>query len=186
MKKNVKILGVDDAPFSFEDEVAEVVGVIVRAPNYLEGVLRCSVSVDGSDSAERIAKMINSSGHREQIKGIMINGACVAGFNVVDIEKLYELTNVGVMTLTNNKPRESAVRQALEKHFTDWKGRMEILGKGKRITIRVKEGKRAYDLYARYLGMGERSAIDLVELSRVRGALPEPVRMAHIIASAPY
>jgi hypothetical protein len=184
MKRNIKIMGIDDAPFSFQDKTARVVGVVIRAPNYLEGVLHCSVSVDGLDSAETIAEMVNSSGHRRQLKGIMVSGACVGGFNVVDIEKLSDLTGIGVMTLTNNRPRENAVRGALKKHFLDWEARVAILEKGKKITIGAREGPRSYQLYARYAGMGEKSARGLVEVSRVRGALPEPIRMAHIIASS--
>jgi len=184
MKRKVKIMGVDDSPFSFEDKNTRLVGVVVRAPNYLEGVLSCMVTVDGLDSTEKIAQMLNGSGHEKQIRGIMVNGACVAGFNAVDIEGLTELTGVGTMTITNNRPGESAVRDALRKHFPDWKERLDILEKGKKITIKIEEGKRSYELYARYCGMGGEEAIEMVDISRVRGSLPEPARMAHVIASA--
>jgi endonuclease V-like protein UPF0215 family len=61
MKAQSRILGVDDAPFKFTDEHVPVVGVVVRAPSYVEGVLTTRVRVDGADATEALASAINRS-----------------------------------------------------------------------------------------------------------------------------
>ena len=70
MKPQVRILGIDDSPFRFGDKESLVVGALVRAPNYLEAVMRTQVEVDGDDSTERLAEMISSSRYAEQVKAV--------------------------------------------------------------------------------------------------------------------
>ena len=79
MKNQIRVLGIDDSPFGFKDRKALVVGALVRVPNYLEGVMKTEVEVDGIDSTEQLAHMISSSRYRDQIKAVMIDGIAVAG-----------------------------------------------------------------------------------------------------------
>ena len=58
MKPNARVLGIDDAPFVFGDAETEVVGVVVRAPSYVEGVMMTRVAVDGRDANARLAAML--------------------------------------------------------------------------------------------------------------------------------
>ena len=64
MKAQVRVLGLDDAPFRFGDARVPVVGVVVRAPNYVEGVLTASVAVDGMDANDVLAERIRSEERR--------------------------------------------------------------------------------------------------------------------------
>ncbi len=50
MKKQVRVLGIDDSPFSFRDSTALLVGVVARLPMYIEGIMRTECAVDGNDS----------------------------------------------------------------------------------------------------------------------------------------
>src|SRR5207245_1944886 len=61
MKAKSRFLGIDDAPFRFSDETVPVVGVVVQAPSYIEGVLTTLAEVDGHDATERIASMVRRS-----------------------------------------------------------------------------------------------------------------------------
>src|SRR2546426_834864 len=49
MKAKSRFLGIDDAPFRFSDETVPVVGVVVQAPSYIEGVLTTLAEVDGHE-----------------------------------------------------------------------------------------------------------------------------------------
>ena len=40
MKKQVRVLGIDDSPFTFESKRALLVGVVARLPMYIEGIMR--------------------------------------------------------------------------------------------------------------------------------------------------
>ena len=63
LKPEIRILGIDDSPFSKTDGTALVVGVIFRGGNFLDGVLSCRVAVDGNDATEKLTGMIRGSRH---------------------------------------------------------------------------------------------------------------------------
>ena len=43
MKRQIRILGIDDAPFTFREKYSTVIGVVMRGSEYLECVLRLSL-----------------------------------------------------------------------------------------------------------------------------------------------
>ena len=43
MKQQIRILGIDDSPFTFTDKYATVIGVVMRGGGYLECVLQARV-----------------------------------------------------------------------------------------------------------------------------------------------
>src|SRR6059058_2513785 len=86
MKAKSRFLGIDDAPFRFSDESVPVVGVVVQAPSYIEGVLTTLAEVDGHDATERIAAMVRRSRYLAGLAAILIDGTAVGGFNVIDID----------------------------------------------------------------------------------------------------
>ncbi len=180
MKNQIRILGIDDSPFGFKDKKALVVGALVRVPNYLEGVMKTEVEVDGIDSTERLAEMISKSRYKGQIKAVMLDGIAVAGFNVVDIESLHRLIDVPILTVTRDEPDLDKMKTALRKHFDDWERRFGLITKLELREIRTEHKP----LYASGLGADWQELERLVAISTVRGAVPEPIRMAHLIAAA--
>ncbi|HPT74886.1 MAG TPA: DUF99 family protein, partial [Methanomassiliicoccaceae archaeon] len=102
MKKQVRVLGIDDSPFTFESKRALLVGVVARLPMYIEGIMRTDCEVDGTDANDAIADMVLRSRYREQLKVIMIDGVAVGGFNVVDIDRLHRETGIPCATVTRS------------------------------------------------------------------------------------
>jgi len=180
MKSQLRILGIDDSPFRFDDEKAMVVGTIVRMPNYLEGVIKSEVTVDGTDSTETLVKMVAKSRFRDQIKLVMVDGIALAGFNVIDLGEVYSNLGIPVLTLTRDKPDLDKMKKALMKHFEDWRTRYGLITKHELRVINTEHNP----LYACGIGMDWSEFEELVRTSTVRGVVPEPIRMAHLIASA--
>jgi endonuclease V-like protein UPF0215 family len=180
MKTQVRILGIDDSPFRFKDEKALVVGALVRLPNYLEGVMRTEVTVDGTDSTDMLLEMVSRSRYKDQVKAVMLDGIALAGFNVVDVERLHSELAVPVITVTRDRPDFGKMRGALKKHFHDWESRYSMITK---LELREIETEQK-PIYATAAGIDWREAAKLVELSTVRGVVPEPLRVAHLISSA--
>jgi len=178
MKREIRILGIDDMPFSFEDEKTDIVGVIMRGGVYLEGVLKTTIEVDGRDATEKIVEMVENTRHRGQIKIIMIDGIALGGFNVVDGRYIYERAGIPVITITRNKPDMERIREALMKHFDDWRERWEIISREETMEIREK-----YAVYVKNYGVNMDEVREIIKLSTIRGAIPEPVRVAHLIAT---
>jgi uncharacterized protein len=73
------------------------------------------IAIDGIDSTEKIAAMINASPHCRQLRVVMLNGITFGGFNIVDIKRLNALTKLPVIVLTHDKPNFQSIHYALER-----------------------------------------------------------------------
>ena len=180
MKAQSRILGVDDAPFTFADEFVPVVGVVVRAPSYVEGVLTTRVHVDGTDATEVVAAAVNRSRYRKGLALILLDGSALGGFNVLDIDALHESTGVPVATVTRERPDLEAMTRVLRRKFPDWERRFEILRRKELVRVETPHKP----LYATMAGLPLTDLKEAIHRCTVRGALPEPVRIAHLIATS--
>jgi endonuclease V-like protein UPF0215 family len=180
MKQQLRVLGIDDSPFGFGDSTAMVIGALVRVPNYLESVMRTEVAVDGIDASKKVTGMVLESRYRDQIKLILIDGIALAGFNVLDIDYIHSSLEIPVLTVTRDKPDFAKIRAALMKYFPDWRDRFDLLTRHILREIPTEHKP----LFASGLGLEWREFEELVKMSTVRGAVPEPLRVAHLIASA--
>jgi uncharacterized protein len=180
IKSEIRVLGVDDGKFIPRTEGRVIViGVVFRGGCWLDGAMHTNVAIDGFDATERIASMINCSTHCKQLRLIMLNGITFAGFNVVDIRKLNFATKLPVIALTGDKPDLNSIRDALNnlpKTEERWKTVLEA-GEIHEITSRGKK------LYVVLSGISLIDAQKIVKLTATRSSFPEPLRVAHIIAS---
>jgi len=179
VKKHIRVLGIDDAPFRFEGEKVLVVGVVMRLPGYLEGVMRTECSVDGDDANSSLEQMISRSRFREQFKLVMLDGVALGGFNVIDIDRLHERTGIPVATVTRDHPDMDRIEDALRKYFDDWRTRLELIRRHPLHEVPTDHKP----LFVSIVGISLPEAQQIISQSIVRGAYPEPLRMAHIIAS---
>ncbi|HEC89849.1 MAG: hypothetical protein DRN12_00110 [Thermoplasmata archaeon] len=179
MKVEIRLLGIDDAPFSFREDKTLVVGVIMRGGAYIEGVLRRDISIDGLDSTEACIDMVLTTRHRKQLRAMLLDGVSLGGFNIVDIEKVFNETEVPVITVTRDKPDFDKIKSALKKHFSDWEKRFDMISKGSLHVI-----KTSYNpIYVKCAGILISEAKEIIKISTIRGVIPEPIRVAHLIAS---
>jgi endonuclease V-like protein UPF0215 family len=179
MKQQIRILGIDDAPFTFTDASTMVVGVVMRGGEYVEGILRSSVIIDGTDATDVVTCMVQTTRHREQLRVVMLDGICLGGFNIVDIQKLNEIIQIPVLTVTRDRPDLLAIEKALRKHFPDWEHRLALHKQGILHEFRTAHNP----LYAKFVGCSPEEAQEIISRATIRGVLPEPLRIAHLIAS---
>jgi len=179
MKAEIRVIGIDDAPFSFEDATTPVIGVVMRGGSYIEGILRTDVAVDGIDATEKLSDMLVRSRYREQLKAVIIDGAALGGFNVVNTEQLYKNCGIPIIVVTRNRPNDKSVMKALRDHFDDWASRWATMSRGEIFEMKTEHKP----IYVKRVGLSVEEAIDIVQLCTVRGALPEPIRIAHLIAA---
>lgn len=176
----MRVLGIDDSPFSFKEEDVVVIGAAVRIPNYLEGVLKTTAKVDGKDATDRLREMIKRSRYRENLAAILMDGIAVGGFNVVDIEALNADLGVPIATVTRKKPDLGSIETALKARFSDWQKRLSLITRREVHTIETKHKP----LFVQVVGAKLSEIEKIIIKSTVLGALPEPIRMAHLIATA--
>jgi endonuclease V-like protein UPF0215 family len=179
MKQQIRVLGIDDSPFRFTDKYGMVIGVVMRGGEYLECVLRRHIIIDGDDATFVCKDMIMKTKHKQQLRAVLLDGIAFGGFNVIDIEEIYNQTGVPVLTITRDKPDFDKIKSALKKNFTDWENRWNLISKGKLHEIKTKHNP----IYVKCIGMDLDGAKEIIKLSTIRGVVPEPIRVAHLIAS---
>ncbi|MDE1820070.1 MAG: DUF99 family protein [Euryarchaeota archaeon] len=179
-KPHPRVYAFDDAPFAFEQERTPVVGLVVVLPSYVEGVLRDEVMVDGPDATEVLLRMVGSSSHRAATRAIMLGGITLGGFNMVDLTRLNEASGLPVLTVTRAAPDFDAMERALRKYLPDRPELLRLLRAHPLFTVPM----RPRPLWVAVVGMPKEEATRLVLRSIVRGSYPEPLRLAHLFASA--
>jgi len=182
IKFEIRVLGVDDGVFIPHSKgLVDVVGVVFRGGYWLDGVMRTEIEVDGLDATEKIASMIIESPHYKQLRIIMLSGITFAGFNVVDIKELYSRTELPVIALTRDLPKMEEIKQALENLPEKEKRWKAILNAGEIIKVQTREGEEP--IYMQIAGIEKEDAEKIVKITATRSNIPEPLRVAHIIAS---
>jgi uncharacterized protein len=180
IKQEIRVLGIDDGKFKphTKGEVL-VVGVVFRGGVSIDGVMHTTVALDGLDATEKLTAMINRSPHKRQLRLVMLNGVTLAGFNLVDLPKLHADTGLPVIALTQVKPDLADIHSALG-HLPDSEARWQIIQNAGEIHEVANRGSK---LYMGLAGIGLSEALVVLDLTTVRGSLPEPLRVAHLIAS---
>lgn len=180
MKPHVRIIGIDDAPFNFSDESVLVVGAVIRLLDYLEGVMKTEIRVDGTDSTDRLLQLLKNSRYLEQLELIMLDGIALGGFNIIDLERLHKETGIPVCTVTRDRPDMDSIQSALKQKFDDWRERWSLIENIELVEVETGHNP----LFVSQVGMEIDELKGIIRKSTVIGALPEPIRIAHLIASA--
>ena len=142
-------------------------------------MLTTLAEVDGHDATDRLAAMIRASRYRTGLAMVLLDGTAVGGFNVVDVDALHLSIGRPVLTVTRRKPDLAAMERALRRRFDDWEERLGVIRRHDVESIRTKHGT----LWATYAGASASEVREAVGLTTVRGVLPEPLRVAHLIAA---
>ncbi len=182
VKPEIRVLGIDDGVFIPHTKgVVDVIGIVFRGGYWLDGVMRTQVEIDGMDATEKIASMIVESPHYDQLRVIMLNGVTMAGFNVVDIEGLYEKLKLPVIAVTRDKPNFSDIKKALQ-NLPQSEERWKAIEKaGKLIKVYTRSGEEP--IYAHVVGVSEEDAERILKNTSTRSNIPEALRVAHLVAS---
>jgi endonuclease V-like protein UPF0215 family len=177
MKPEVRVIGFDDSPHTRADGRVPVVGVHMRGSSRLEGVLLTDVERDGDDSTAQIAACLRDSGLRGT-KALLLDGASFAGFNVVDLDGLAEETGVPCVAFTKGVPDMRAMQAALQ-NVPNPETKWHFLSKRRNVTLPTQ----TTPVTISFAGIDREQAIELLALTTQRGLVPEPLRVAHMIAS---
>ncbi len=182
VKPEIRVLGIDDGVFTPHSKMlADIVGVVFRGGFWLDGIMHTRVRVDGMDATWKLAEMITTSAHYPQLRVAMLNGVTMAGFNVVNIKQLYDKVKLPIIAVTRDRPDFNDIRKALENLPQTEKRWKAIIEAGKIIKVRTREKEEA--VYMHVAGVSEKTAKSILTRTSTRSNIPEPLRVAHIIAS---
>jgi endonuclease V-like protein UPF0215 family len=197
----VNVIGFDDGPFPPDHRGDVLLVGVVCSRTRLDGVVSGRIRRDGADSTREMIRLVRESPFAGHIRAILLQGIAVGGFNVVDVHALSENLGMPVLVVMRRPPDLTAVRQAL---FSDsptsrprvrgaarkWRliehaGPIEELGASRRSLKRAKvtgleEG--VPRLWLQRAGLTLEKARNVVQATTLHGNVPEPLRLAHLIA----
>lgn len=185
IKPEIRTLGIDDGSFEPHTEGRTcLVGAVSRGGRWVDGVLVDEVKIDGMDSTSIIVDMINKSRHKEQLRVILTSGITFAGFNVLDVGEVFEKTGLPVVVVSRERPDMISVKRAL-KNLPNWERRWEILNSaGDIVSVETENsGGRVSTVYIQVKGIKLGDAKKIIRMTSTRSSIPEPLRMAHLIAT---
>lgn len=171
------LLGIDDGPFEkHADADVPVVAVLMEGHDLVEGLAVTRFAVDGEDATGFLAGWIRGLRFHAGLQGIVLGGISVAGLGIVDVAALAEQTGVPVMAVNRRDPATSRLGDALR-----------AARLAHRIAI-VERSPRAFQtgrgLWVTCAGVAHERAAALVEASVHKADVPEPLRLAHLVAQA--
>ncbi len=169
------VVGFDDSPFEHEHRGdVRLVGVVCSRTR-LDGILAGRVRRDGANSTERMAEMVRRSQFAQHVRGVLLQGIAVAGFNVVDVHGLHAALGVPVLVVVRRPPRLAMVERAL---FDRTPG----AARKWRLIQQAGPVERLGEVWVQRAGLSADEARALLEATTLHGNLPEPLRLAHLIA----
>jgi uncharacterized protein len=175
------VVGVDDGAFVRGDRIAPIAAVVLSVPEHVEAVRTDRVRVDGRDATRRVVAVVRATGPLDGVRAVLLDGAVLGGFNVVDLDAVHRSLGRPVVAVTRRAPEFARIRAALRKWFPKDAARRYRLLTAHRL-FRVPTAGRP--ILATAVGCSRADAVLLVRRTTVRGYWPEPLRLAHLVASA--
>jgi uncharacterized protein len=174
-KPHAHVVGFDDAPFDRRHRGDVLVVGAVFSGMRLDGVLSTRVRRDGVNATARLVTCLTASRYMGHLQAILLQGIAFAGFNVVDIDALHRETGLAVLVVARRRPGLAAIRRALLEH---------VPGGGRKWRLIEAAGpmEPVSGVYLQRRGIAPESARRLIERLQLNGLLPEPLRVAHMIA----
>jgi hypothetical protein len=168
-------LAFDDAPFARAHRGPVLVVGTAFAHLRLEGVVSLHVERDGSDATAALGATIVASKFGDATKVILLQGIALAGFNVVDIHGLATALGRAVLVVMRRLPRYAAVRRALLERTPGGADKW-------RLVERAGPPEPIAGVFVQRAGIALAPAGRLIAALAVNGRIPEPLRIAHLIA----
>ena len=196
----MNVIGFDDAPFPREHRGDVLLVGAVCSGTRLDGVVAGRIRRDGADAARRMAEIVRASQFGESIQAVMLQGIAVGGFNVVDIHALSNALAVPVLVVVRRPPDMDAVHRALfsgdppdrprvpgaakKWRLIERAGVLEALGTSRRAQKGRPSGITTPSprLWVQRVGLTLEEARRIVLATTLHGNIPEPLRVAHLIA----
>jgi len=170
-------VGVEDGSFQKGMTRKALLAAVLLKGVEIENVKTTRITVDGLDATEKLVEILEEW----KFETVLLAGVSFAGFNVIDATEVHDEFGQPVIIITRTKPDNKAVKRALRRHFEDWEIRWKVFKRlGSDHEIIVLEGEPP--LYAETVGVDVKWASNLVRALSVCGRVPEPIRVARLIA----
>jgi len=178
-KPGIRALGVAES-FRQGQKRSVLAGVVMRSDFIIDGVALGRTSVGGDDATTSIAALFRKL-RRNDINLVLISGAILSLYNIIDVDLLSKKTKLPVVCLTYKET--AGIEGSIRRHFPGGaEKKLEAYKKlGRRVGLRLHTGHR---VYVRTSGIEPGSIRPVLDLFTLQGSIPEPLRVAKLLARA--
>jgi len=171
------VLGIDDGPFDkHADARAPVVGVMMEGADLVEAVAITAFPVDGEDAARFLADWVGGLRFASALHGVVLGGVTIAGLGVVDVAEMSRRLQLPVMVVNRKRPEDGPLVEAL--CAAGLEARIPILESA------PGAWETAEGLHVAHAGTSREEAERTLSATLNKSQLPEPLRLAHLVATA--
>lgn len=174
-KPGIRCLGIAES-FLPESRMSTLAGVIMRNDMVVDGFVFGGSTVSGEDATDAVLDMYGSAG-RDDIGYLLLWGTVISRYNMVDVARVAGSLGIPVIGLSGEATGD--LPGSISGLFPDRVERYRSLGERHPIGLRT-----GHTVYARMSGCTADQATRLLNAITVQGAVPEPLRLARLLAAA--
>ena len=178
-KPGIRALGVAES-FRQGQKRSVLAGVVMRSDRVIDGVTLGRTAVGGDDATASILSLLRRF-RRNDVNMIMVSGAILSLYNIIDVDALASKSRLPVVCLTYKET--AGIEGSIRRHFP--------AGAEKKLAAYRKLGRRSgvtlhtgHRVYVRTSGIDRESVKPVLDAFTLQGAIPEPVRVAKLLARA--
>jgi uncharacterized protein len=179
-KPGLRALGIAES-FVRSRPTSILAGVVMRADLRADALAYASARVGGDDATDAVLEIYRRL-DRPDINVILIEGALISWFNIIDLDEVWQKTERPVICITYQD--SSGLEGHIRAHFQSPEEKIRRYRKlGERQKIWLKTG---YEVYLRIYGATPEEAGLLLSKFTFDGRVPEPLRLAGLAARAAH
>lgn len=176
-KKGLRGLAIAES-FRLGEKTSHLAGVVMRRDFIVDGFVFGTSTIEGDDATDSILQMYQRL-NRDDISFVMISGLIISMYNIVDIKKIRDKLKIPIIGVTYEDSK--GIEDAIKHHFPD--SYQSKIDKYKNLGLRTKISLHTgHDLYVRTEGCTAQETKTLLDTFTLQGAIPEPLRVAQMLA----
>jgi hypothetical protein len=177
-KPALRILGIAES-FARTFPVSILAGVVMRADMRIDGMAYAHATVGGDDATQAVIRIYEKL-DREDVNALLISGAAVSWFNIIDLQEVFRFVKRPIVSLTYEA--SLGLERYLREYFPQSEDKLRSYQRlGNREVVRLKTG---HEVYVRAFGATAEEARNMLNKFTKDGRVPEPVRVARLAARA--
>ena len=174
--KKLRAIGFDDSPFTPNVDLLVSVAGVVCSGTRIEGMLWGNIERDGLDATDVLRDIVLQSKFHDQANVILTDGITMAGFNMIDIERLADSLKIPCIAVMRRLPDLPEFFVAMQN--------VDRQTERKDIVLRAGDIHSLNGFHFQVAGCNpELAATALMRLTDT-GDVPESLRLAHLIGAA--
>ncbi|MFX0169055.1 MAG: DUF99 family protein [Candidatus Hodarchaeota archaeon] len=178
-KPSVRLLGIAESGLTGSTHTI-LGGIVMRADLIIDGIVWGKASIQGTDASETIIKMVHDLS-RTDLNGVLIRGTVIAGYNIVDLSLIHEVTNLPVISVTS-EPHENLRDHLIHTFPSNWKARWKISRRNGELQPLLLDTHST--VFVQFKGCKWNEIQALIRRVTRFGSIPEPLRVARLLARA--